>query len=240
MVSNATVNHKDNNENSSFPSNLNKFDDKLHFNTSIFEKIIQNVTEPWLFYELMQLLSHRIDFHEIKGPFADYLNNNKDFQIIDNNKTTHEGDESKFLAYMENKNNKKENTHNKLFNRSYDNSDQQYCCCNIDKDDKSSNQITIKQFTNSYTNFSENKLDGQQGLKWPSFSKSSQFSSKLFKFDGKDATDTKNDEENQLKETEIDNNTRISDHNVYDISNTSNINNKEILKSDLMTEHNNL
>ncbi len=88
---------------------------------------------------------------------------------------------------MENKNNKKENTHNKLFNRSYDNSDQQYCYCNIDKDDNSSNRITIRQFTNRYTNFMENEFDNKKRLIWPSFFKSSHFTSNLFKFDAKDA-----------------------------------------------------
>ncbi len=83
----------------------------------------------------MPLLFHRIDFNKIKGPFADYLTNNKDFQLLDNNKTDnyHEDPENKFLSYVENKNKKKENAHNTLFNRSYDNSDQQYCCCNIDR-----------------------------------------------------------------------------------------------------------
>jgi hypothetical protein len=119
------------------------------------------------------------------------------------------------------------------------NQSQQQCCDYIDKKNTSPNRITIRQFIQSYTNSSNNQFYGQQGLKGSYFSKTSQFSSNLFKFDGKDATDTKNNEENPSKEAEVDNNTGISDHNVYDISNTSNTNNKEILKSDLMTKHNN-
>lgn len=47
------------------------------------EKNYKNVTKAQIFYEFMQFLFHRIDFNKIKGPQADFLNNNKDFQILD-------------------------------------------------------------------------------------------------------------------------------------------------------------
>jgi hypothetical protein len=60
MVPNADINN-DNGENSSFSSNLSSFVHLLHYKSLIYEKITKNVTETWLFYELMELLSHRID-----------------------------------------------------------------------------------------------------------------------------------------------------------------------------------
>ena len=51
MVTYNTIN-KYNEDNPSFPLNLNKFVHLLHFKTPIYEKIIQNITETWLFYEL--------------------------------------------------------------------------------------------------------------------------------------------------------------------------------------------
>jgi hypothetical protein len=121
------------------------------------------------------------------------------------------------------------------------NQSQQQCYDYIDKKNASPNRITIKQFIQSYTNFSENKFDGQQGLKWSSFSKIIQFSPNLFKFDGKDTTDTKNNEKNQLKKAEVDDagipNHKTSYDTSADVRNT--VNNKEILNLDSMLEHNN-
>ena len=59
-------------------------------------------------------------------------------------------------------------------------------------------RLTIKQFIQSYINSSNNGFDDQQGLKWSYFSKTSQITSELFKFDGKDATDTINNHKNNL------------------------------------------
>jgi hypothetical protein len=122
-----------------------------------------------------------------------------------------------------------------------ENQSQQLCYDYIDKKKKntSPNRLTIKQFIQSYTNFSENKFDGQQGLKWTSFSKTNQFSSKIFKFDEKDDTDAINNEKNQLKEVGVDD-IGIPNHKNHDTSDTSNTINNEILKSDsIMVEHNN-
>ncbi len=146
------------------------------------------MSETWLFYESMELLSHRINFEKIRGPFADFLNNNKDFQILDNDKIEYD-DNTRFLSHGNDIPDLQLNSNNSLSKDSDVkwNQSQQQCYNYIDKKKNTSpNRLTIKQFIQSYTNFSENKFDGQQGLKWSSFSKTSQFSSNLFKFDGKD------------------------------------------------------
>ena len=85
---------KDNNNNNqeeqraSFSSNLSQFDQFSHNQSSTYVKIIRKVNKTWLFYETMQLISHRIDIGKIKGPLADYLNNNEKFWILDNKKST--------------------------------------------------------------------------------------------------------------------------------------------------------
>jgi hypothetical protein len=51
----------------------------------------------------MQLLFHRIDFNKIKGPLADFLNNNKDFQILDDEEfLTHSNDITDFYSTSKN------------------------------------------------------------------------------------------------------------------------------------------
>ena len=82
----------------------------------------------------------------------------------------------------------------------------QKCCCN-NKFILPNNRLTIKQFIQSYTNFSKFEFDAHQSLKWPSFTKSRQISSKMDIFDVKDAfatfvetighQETKNDSENK-------------------------------------------
>ena len=46
----------------------------------------------------MELLSNRIDFEKIRGPFADFLNDNADFQILDNDKIEYD-DNTRFLSH---------------------------------------------------------------------------------------------------------------------------------------------
>lgn len=64
--------------------------DKVSQQTSIiYEKIINNITETWLFYEIIRSISCRMDLTKIGGPLlVDYLNKEEKFQLIDscNNK----------------------------------------------------------------------------------------------------------------------------------------------------------
>jgi len=52
----------------------------------------------------------------------------------------------------------------------------------------SSNKLTTNQFIQNYTNFSKFEFDAQQSIKWASFTKTSQITSKIANFDGIDAT----------------------------------------------------
>ncbi len=90
LLSNTSaISGKDNDNNNqewraSIASKSSDFDQLLHIQSPIYEKITKKIDETWLFYKFMQLISHRIDFEKIKGPLADYLNNNEKFWIRDN------------------------------------------------------------------------------------------------------------------------------------------------------------
>ncbi len=237
------VNNDDEDKKASFPSNLNNFDHLSYSNFRIYEKITKNMNEEQLFYELMQLLSHRINFDKIKGPLADYLNSNKDFQIIDNNNNNNKTGtcdidaETKFLSYIKNKANKKEHNYNNLSNDEHSNDNEKCCCININKDNSSSNRLTIRQFTKNYINFQENKFDGNMRSFQPSFSETNRFSLNSFKVDKKDMNE-KNSGENGLMLTRIkEDESKILDNHRSDV--ISNSNNTESLKSDLSLCSNN-
>lgn len=67
---------------SSFPSNFSGFDQTSQLNLPIYEKIVKNVSKTWLFSEIIQLISGRIEFSDIKGPLSDYLNTHNEFQLL--------------------------------------------------------------------------------------------------------------------------------------------------------------
>jgi hypothetical protein len=48
----------------------------------IYENIIQNVTESWLFCEIMKLIRCRLDLNNFQ--LTAYLNNSQEFQLLDN------------------------------------------------------------------------------------------------------------------------------------------------------------
>ncbi len=102
-------------------------------------------------------------FKKIKGPFADFLNNNKDFQIINNDKKVN-NDNEEFLSHNNDITDFNSNDNNGLSkdsDKKVEKPHQFCCCCSINKNDGSSNKITIKQFIQRYTNSSNNKFYGQ-------------------------------------------------------------------------------
>lgn len=68
--------------------NLSLFSEFLHYKD--FEKITNKVTETWLFYEIMVVLSHRLELSKIQGPLGDYLNNHLEFQLLQEENTSEE------------------------------------------------------------------------------------------------------------------------------------------------------
>ncbi len=204
LLSNTII--KDNNNDqegegkASFSSNLRQFDHLLHIQSPIYEKIIKKIDEAWLFYEIMQLISHRIDLGKIKGPLADFLNNNDKFWMVDNKKTDHNSNPVTKLSLDNNSYSISHTENESSTNKTNEEGDislpqkiQQECCCcnNIDKSGNfNNNRLTIKQFVKSYTNFSKLEFDVHKSLKWASLTKISQNPSKIAKFDEKDETDT--------------------------------------------------
>ena len=49
----------------------------------IYEKIIKNINETWIFCEIMKLIRYRLDFTNFQ--LTDYLNDRQKFQLFDNN-----------------------------------------------------------------------------------------------------------------------------------------------------------
>ena len=49
----------------------------------IYEKIIKNITEQWIFCEIMKLIRYRLDLTNFQ--LIDYLNDRQEFQLLDNN-----------------------------------------------------------------------------------------------------------------------------------------------------------
>jgi hypothetical protein len=250
----ATANNTDNSNEegrASIASKSGHFDQLLHKIPSIYEKIIKKVDETWLFYEIMQLISHRINLGKIKGPLADFLNNNDRFWIMDNKKSG-DNNYSQSGSYLDNKlspnfdiedessisNIKGESNISKT-----QRTEKQCCCSNNNKSNDSSNKrLTIKQFIQRYTNFSKFEFDAHQSLKWSSFLKSSNNSSKIANFDIKDApytgstkgTNLPITKDNSHLEEDItdkeDNVDYDSDNNIsLDISNNNKINDDQVL-----------
>ena len=84
-------NKNDNDKSSStFSSIIDPINQVSQDSSNIYEKIINNITETWLFYEIMVVLSHRLDLAKIQGPLADYLNNNLEFQLLQEENTSEE------------------------------------------------------------------------------------------------------------------------------------------------------
>jgi hypothetical protein len=81
-------NTSDNNESSSFSSNLSQFDQISQYSSKIYEKIITNLSEKQLFYEIEGVYPHRIDMTKftIDSDFEKYLDSHEeDLKILDAN-----------------------------------------------------------------------------------------------------------------------------------------------------------
>jgi hypothetical protein len=146
-------------ESSSFSSITNPIDQVSQQFSTIYEKIITNITETWLFYEIMQVLSHRLDLSEIKEPLADYLDNHDKFQFFDN---------SGFVS----------NKPTNLFQ-------EEGCCCN-NKKNNTDGRLTIRQFIQKYTNKSPTAIDEKRSPIMTPFGRINPFSSIQTKIDDKD------------------------------------------------------
>ena len=59
--------------------------------SKIYEKIITNITETWIFCEIMKLIRYRLDLTNFQ--LADYLNNDEKFQLLDNRRAEQQQEE---------------------------------------------------------------------------------------------------------------------------------------------------
>jgi hypothetical protein len=58
-----------------------RIDNLSQENPLIYEKIIKEITQSWIFCEIMKLIRCRLDFTNLQ--LIDYVNNNKNFQLFD-------------------------------------------------------------------------------------------------------------------------------------------------------------
>ena len=130
-------------------SNLNQFDNFTHLHNIIFEKIIKSVNETWIFSEIMKLLRYRIDFANIRGPLADYLNNHEKFQFINNNHCFYTVDKEEEKQSIVSEDDMKETSLNSEKEK------EECCCCYNNTNDR----ITIIQFTKKYIENPQTRFD---------------------------------------------------------------------------------
>ena len=142
-----------------------------------------------VFYEIIQLISHRIDLGKIKGPLADFLNNNEKFWILDNKQSGHNND-SLSRTFLDKLNPNSDIEYESSFNNTKEESEiseikqtEKQCCCNNNSSNFNNNRLTIKQFVQKYTDFFKFKFDAQQSLIWPSIAKISENPSERDNFD---------------------------------------------------------
>ena len=159
-------------------TNSDHFDKVSQYSSTFYEKITRNVSEIWLFSEIMVLLRYRSDTNSIQGPLADYLNNNKELKILYNTPTI-----------------------TNIFNYSIISKEEEGCCCCNDNNNYSdSNRLSIKQFIKYYTAYSSYQFDNKRSNIWAPFDKISSLKSNLAKFDNKDII-TKNIEDEKISNT---------------------------------------
>ena len=83
-------------------SNLNQFDNYSQHKSTLYENIIQNTSEEWIFCAIMRLLRYRID--QTNSSLFDYIEDKEKFWIWDNNSKIEEGNiegESNFISIGE-------------------------------------------------------------------------------------------------------------------------------------------
>jgi hypothetical protein len=158
-------------------SNLNQFDNFSQLHVLIYKKIINNIYETWIFSEIIRLLRYRIDFTNIKGPLADYLNDNEEFQILNNNHCFYNGDNEEEKKIILSEDMKESNTQKGMENKS---------CCNKINNNTNIRRVTIRQFIKRYVEIPKNQFDIQWDSRFASFGKISPIVSNLRKFDVKD------------------------------------------------------
>jgi len=106
-------------------SNSDSFDNVSSYSSTTFEKIIKNINETWLFCEIMGLLRYRINEDNIQGPLADYLNNLKEFQLVENNNHC-----SSSVAKEEEEEKKSIVSKDNMIKISSTSQKEEECCCN--------------------------------------------------------------------------------------------------------------
>jgi hypothetical protein len=165
-------------------SNSDQCDNVSQYSSTIYEKITKNITEMWLFSELLKLLRCRIDTDSIQGPVADFLNNHDEFKILDNTSNTN--------AVLNNSNKVEKG----------EGEEAEGCCCSNTNNNynRDSNRLTIRQFIKYYTDISSSQFDNKRSPNIALFSKISPIKSNLAKFDNKDII-TKNIEEEKISNT---------------------------------------
>ena len=82
ITSEEDTNSKSDKTSSTFSPIIDPIGEVSQESSNIYEKIIKNITETWLFSEIMVVLSHRLDLAKMQGPLADYLNNHLEFQLL--------------------------------------------------------------------------------------------------------------------------------------------------------------
>jgi len=158
-------------------SNLNQFDNFSHLHNIIFEKIIKSADENWIFSEIMKLLRYRIDSANIRGPFADYLNNHEKFKFIKNNPCFYTVDKEEEKQSIVSEDDRKETSLNSE-------KEKEYCCCyNTPINDR----MTIRQFTKKYIENPQTRFDIERNPNNALFGKISPIISNLPQFDVKDS-----------------------------------------------------
>jgi hypothetical protein len=165
-------------------SNSDQFDNVSQYSSTIYEKITKNISESWLFSEIMRLLRYRIDIDSIQGPLADFLNNHDEFKILDNTTNT-----NTVLNYS----NRKEK----------DEGGEGCCCSNINNNQFNSdiNRLTIRQFIKYYIAvYPSYRFDNKRSPNIAHFGKISLIKSNLAKFDNKDII-TKNIQDEKISNT---------------------------------------
>jgi hypothetical protein len=156
LYNTTSVTYNNHIENISSVPNLNRFDNFSQLHCVIYEKIMKNLNETWLFSEIIMLLGYRIDFAKVREPIADYLNNHEKFQILNTNSFSP-------TVYEEKVNG----------------------CCNNVNDNKNV-RLTIRQFTKKYLETPHTQFDIKQSLNKAQFGKISPIMSNSNKFDNID------------------------------------------------------
>jgi hypothetical protein len=163
-------------ENISSLPNLNRFDNFSQLHSVIYEKIIKNINEIWLFSEIMMLLTYRIEFAKVREPLADYLNNHEKFQLLNNNNNVGKEEHNQSMV--------SEYTLKEISNSEKETVPK--CCCNSINNNTNGRRLSIKQFIKKYVEIPKNLFDIKEESEVTSFGKISPILSNLPQFDVKD------------------------------------------------------